>query len=223
MNKQKAIFSFDTIDEFDKHIATSVSNYESIEPLINSLAEHFVEPDDNIYDLGCSTGGTLYGLSLHGTCEGVSYVGYDISDNLLPTENIPTNMAFFKRDITDPKIKFFNTSFIMSIFTLQFIPREKRETLVQKVYHSLNPGGAFIVCEKIYMANGMYQSMFNSSHYDYKLRTYTAEEILDKQNTLRTIMRPLSDYSNIEMFRNAGFKVETFWQSLNFKGYLVIK
>lgn len=221
MSKNK--FSFDTVQEFDKHIATSVSDYPVISPLIHGLAKYFIEPDDNVYDLGCSTGLLLRELEYANQLDGVSFVGYDISDNLLPKKP-KRNMNFYKRDVTDPKIKLFNTSLVLSLFTLQFIQREKRERLVKKVYDSLNKGGAFIVCEKIYMDEGKIQDMFNFTHYDFKLKTYTAEEILKKQDTLKTIMRPLSDEENCQMFGSAGFRyIETFYQSLNFKGYLLIK
>lgn len=216
-------FDFNTIQKFDEHISLSVSHYEVLDDIIVSLASNFITPNSNVYDLGCSTGRMLRVLDNYNRVDGVSFVGYDISENLLP-KIIGDSLSFFKRDITDPTIKFYNTDLILSIFTLQFIAREKRQALVKKVYDSLNPGGAFIVTEKIYMADGRIQDHFNFAHYDFKRRTFSPDAILSKQIDLRTIMRPLNELEIAKMFKIAGFStVESFYQSLNFKGWILIK
>lgn len=51
-----------------------------------------------------------------------------------------------------------------------------------------------------------------------------ATEILNKEKTLRKIMHPLTEAENKAMLKKAGFKViDTFYQSMNFKGYICIK
>jgi tRNA (cmo5U34)-methyltransferase len=219
-NKQK--FSFDTIDNFDDHINKSVSNYDSLIDLIQKISTYFITKNSNVYDLGCSTGLLLKQLHKQNT-NNASFVGYDISDNLLK-ETSSKNLSFYLRDITDDSIKFYNTNFILLIFTLQFLQISQREKLIKKVCDNLNKGGACIVAEKIFIDDGFIEDIFTFTHYDQKLNNFSHEEILKKQIDLRSIMRPLTEEQNIEMFYDAGFsKVQSFYQSLNFKSWILIK
>ena len=214
-------FDFDTIENFDDHIDKSVSNYREITDLIKLLSTYFITDKSNVYDLGCSTGRLTKELSQENP--EASFIGYDISSNMIEDYH-SKNLSFYLRDVNDPEIKFYNTNLILSIFTLQFIELEKRVTLLKKIYDSLNRGGAFIVTEKIFLDSGFLQDVFIFTHYDQKQRTFQPKEILDKQRDLRKIMRPLTDKENIDIFKDAGFtKIETFYQSLNFKGWILVK
>lgn len=215
-------FSFDTIKDFDAHIKQSVSNYDIIFDLVQKISTYFIIPNTNVYDLGCSTGLMLKKLATS-TLVNASFTGYDISSNLLPNIHTP-EFSCYKRDITDDSLKLYNTNLILSIFTLQFIDVNKRHKLVQKIYDSLNIGGAFIVAEKVYASSSQMQEIFTFCHYDQKLEYFTEEEILHKQRDLRLIMRPLSVRENEDMFLDCGFnKIDTFYKSLSFQGWLLIK
>jgi tRNA (cmo5U34)-methyltransferase len=136
------------------------------------------------------------------------------------------NFDFFKIDITNDKWNWMinGVDMITSIFTLQFIPINKRLSILNNIYNKLNSSGALILCEKVYQEKGLYQEIFNFAHYDFKNETFTYEEILSKQKDLRKIMYPLTSEENEEYLKLAGFKkIEPFFQSLNFKGWLVIK
>jgi len=219
----KEEFSFETIKEFDNHLESSVMGYNNLNDLIMPIASYFVTPESNTYDIGCSTGRLLKELSYRHAKTTASFIGYDISDNLLP-KNEGGAVSFFNRDVTETSLTFFNTNLILSIFTLQFIEQAKRQALVRKIYNSLSPGGAFIVAEKIYLSNGKIQDIFTFSHYDLKRLSFSSKDILDKQIVLRRIMKINSDEENLNMFHQAGFRnIETFWTSLNFKAYLCIK
>ena len=216
-------FSFSTVGDFDEHIARSIPGYLDLQELLPSIAKYFVNDNENIYDLGCSTGRLLTALSTYFN-ESVSFVGYDIEANLLPSLKTAKNVSFFKRDVTDPTLKFINTGLIFSIFTLQFLPTEKRMALVEKVFESLNRGGAFIVAEKTYSTDGIFQDIFTFTNYDYKRKSFSEAEILDKQIDLRKIMRPLSETSLRNELRSVGFGyVSQFWQSLSYRAYIAIK
>lgn len=214
-------FDFKTIQNFDSHINNSVSNYGALIGLIKEISPYFITNDSITYDIGCSTGKLL--LELSSEYKNASFVGYDISDNLLP-KIFRKNINFYNRDINDQTLKFINTNLVLSVFTLQFIEIEKRYTLVKKIYDSLNKGGAFIVAEKIYIEKGIFQEIFTFSHYAQKGKSFSSEEILKKQKDLRFIMKPLSESDNEKMFKECGFKkVESFYQSLNFKAWILIK
>lgn len=211
--------------EFEQHIRKSIPNYSGLRKLIPPIAENFVFKGTNIYDLGASSGDLLYELDefFEDRME-LSFIGYDIASNLIPKEVTP-NINFYKRDVTDPSLKLFNTSLVFSLFTLQFIPLDKRVVLLQKVYNSLSKRGCFLVCEKIYSRYAITEDAFTFTNYELKNRNgFTALEILDKQQNLKTIMQPLTQAENEKMFREAGFEVvEVFFKSLNFIGFLCIK
>lgn len=215
-------FSFDTIESFDKHIALSIPNYNHIHELIDSLAVTFIKPSTNVYDLGCSTGTLIEQLAFTGKCNkivGVDYIGYDNSDNM---QRSLERAHWVNADITCATLE--NASLITSIFTLQFLSIKDRCDLVNRIYKNLNKGGAFIVCEKVYIRDGFMQDLFTFSYYDYKKKSFTEKEILDKQKDLRSIMNPFTEDQNKLMFREAGFSnIETFFSSLMFKGWVLVK
>lgn len=215
-------FSFDTIEDFDKHIELSVPNYTHLSELIRNISSYFIKSNTNVFDLGCSTGLLLKNLSLEISEQNVRYIGYEVSENMRPKTK-----AFFewvKKDITDQNLDLSNSSLILSIFTLQFLDVSKRNNLLKKIHSSLNEGGALIVAEKTYLENGFLNDVFTFSYYDYKLKSFSESEILAKQKDLRYIMRPLTESENIEMFKNAGFKkIECFFSSLLFKAWVLIK
>ena len=205
-------FDFNTIENFDDHIDKSVSNYREITDLIKLLSTYFIKDSTFVYDLGCSTGKLIKELSLDNP-------GADMIE-----EKEEENVAFLNKDITSPKLEFYNTNLILSIFTLQFLDIEDRYNLVKKVYNNLNRGGAFIITEKVFLDSGFLQDVFIFTHYDQKLKSFKPKEILSKQRDLRRIMRPLTNSENIDIFKEAGFtKIETFYQSLNFKGWILVK
>lgn len=217
-------FSFDTIKDFDKHISLSIPNYSHIHELIESMSMYFVKPGTNVYDLGCSTGKLIDAIRHQSVYKNkirdVKYIGYENSSNFA-NSNFDISMG----DITNPEeTPLENASLVMSIFTLQFLPTKERDKIIERIYKSLNPGGAFICCEKVYIRDGIMQDIFTFSYYDYKKKSFSEKEILDKQRDLRTIMTPLTDGQNEVMFRLAGFKyIETFFSSLFFRGWVMIK
>ncbi len=220
-------FAFRSIKNFDAHIRYSIRGFDTLYEVINEVAVNFVKKGTNIYDIGCSKGTLLQELYMRDitkTKADASYVGYDIEKNLLPTAGGTKNINFFERDITDPKLVFFNTDLILSIFTLQFLTRIERETIVRKAYESLNDGGAFIVAEKIIGDNGVEEAILSEATTQLKRDHFTDTELLGKQNRLRTIMNPLTDYDNELLFSTVGFEqIITIWQTLNFKCWLLIK
>ena len=214
-------------DDFNDHIARSIPNYIGMREMLPEIAENFLVENTNIYDIGTSTGDLLFQLqdtfkTEHKT---ISYVGYDVAGNLLPQDVTKSGMSFFKRDVTEESLTMFNTSLIFSLFTLQFIPLPKREKLVQKIYNSLDKRGAFIICEKVYSKYGITEDIFTFANYKIKYdKGFDAQDILKKQNDLKSIMFPLSQEENEQMFREAGFKiVEVFFKSLNFMGWVLVK
>lgn len=214
-------FSFDNIQNFDEHIEQSIPAFKHLIQGVISLASYFITKDSNVYDIGCSTGSLLKQLkAVYPNCR--KYIGFDISDNLLPESF--DNVLFINQDVTRDNVSFRNANLITSIFTLQFLPMRERAKLVEKIYNNLNIGGAFIVAEKLYCEDGQMQDMFNFCHYDHKRKSFTEKELLDKQVVLREIMKPMSENSFTEMLEDAGFrKFSKFFQMWGFRGWICVK
>jgi tRNA (cmo5U34)-methyltransferase len=212
------MFDFNSIENFDDHIDSSIPSYGVLAQTIKNLSPWFLSPSKSIVDLGCSTGKLLESIS-H---DGMKY-GVDIATNLLPESksgceylNVPIQFLEWN--------KFVQPSLVLSIFTLQFLPVEDRITVLQNVYDSLAIGGGFIWAEKIVNEYGDDQELFDFAHYDFKREHFTAEEILDKERDLRLMLRPNTTAKNLEFAHQAGFgNGVLLWKFLNFECWLFRK
>jgi len=210
-------FSFNTIKNFDSHIHNSIKGYDLLDYLILNISSFFIKGNTPVIDLGCTTGRLLNKINKKYNIE---CIGYDI----INTQFIKSKCQLIKKDITDKNFIIPKSNLIISVFTLQFIDINKRLLLLKKVYNSLNINGAFIFCEKEICNDGIIQEVFTFANYTNKKKVFSEKEILDKEYDLRKIMNSLNADQNIKLLKKSGFKkIEPFFQSLNFKGYLCRK
>jgi|WetSurSiteA1Bulk_404760.scaffolds.fasta_scaffold22415_1 tRNA (cmo5U34)-methyltransferase len=223
LNAKSEKFSFDTIQDFDKHILMSIPNYDIMFMSIMQLSNYFKNDKKIIYDIGCSTGNLLRYFQRSNDYKG-KMIGIDISRNLLPQNTREfSNIDFIEHDISKP-FTFTDACIIYSIFTLQFVDKEYRQEILDRCYDGLKPGGALFLSEKITNPTGLFQDMFTSTYYDYKRENFTEKEIWDKERDLRPMLRPLTLDENMIMLHNAGFhKIEMYYRYFNFVGLLCIK
>jgi tRNA (cmo5U34)-methyltransferase len=88
----------------------------------------------------------------------------------------------------------------------------------------LNPGGAFVFAEKTVAENARIQEMMTFTYYDYKRKSFTEKDIMDKEVTLRNMLKPNTWKEIEEMIYAAGFSsVQPFWQNFLFVGAIAIK
>lgn len=211
------MFSFDTVKNFDDHIASSIPAYDNLFDTVVNLSDFFLVPNTNFIDIGCSTGKLLETIHHDGLKTGI-----DKSRNLLPRLNSLT-VDYFSYDITE-FYGFQDCSLVTSLFTLQFIDRNLRQDLLKRIYDGLRPDGAFIWAEKVYAESGKIQEMLTSALHQHKKQFFDASEILDKDADLRRLMRPNTSAKNQQMAEEAGFtNGELIWKSLNFEAWLYIK
>jgi tRNA (cmo5U34)-methyltransferase len=214
---EKTEFSFDTIENFDLHINTSIPNYSLLQEMLVSISQYFKKSDEIIYDLGCSTGSLLRNIN-----SDVKRIGIDVSTNLLPTSN-SRNLDFKLLNIEED-LKIENACIVYSVFTLQFIKRKNRQSIINKIYDGLNDGGAFIMCEKIHQESGQMQEILSFTHYDIKQKNFSPSEILKKEQDLRGMMQLNTLEENINMLHSTLFRrITTFWQACNFVGIIAVK
>lgn len=210
-------FSFDTITNFDQHIEQSIPEYNRLAETIVEVARFFTLPDTLVIDLGCSTGKLLEAIDYSGR-----KIGIDESGNLLPAQ-ASGNTEYILGDIRE----FFQPnecSLILSIFTLQFIPRDERQNILNNIYESLIPGGAFIWAEKTLASSALFEQVNTFAYYDHKRKAFTPQQIMDKERDLRKLMWVNTSEQNLELASNAGFtQGQLMWKFLNFECYLLVK
>ena len=110
------------------------------------------------------------------------------------------------------------------MFTLQFLPVKDRADVIKKIYSGLNKGGCFIFAEKIICSDAKFQEMLTFNYYDYKADHFSADEILDKEKKLRSMLKPNTWDEIKNMLADANFKlIQPFWMDHVFVGGVAIK
>ena len=198
------------------------------------MSRYFVEDGTNVYDIGCSTGKLTQRMleANQDFCAEANYVGIEIADGFY--NDILQRQAHINEihpwasvdlrheDVRNTSLE--NASLVTSIFTLQFMSKKDRRETIQRIYDSLNEGGAFIFSEKVVCENANFQDMLTFNFYDFKRKTFDTEDIMDKERTLRSMLKPSTWTEIREMMWDAGFnEVQPFWQNHMFVGGICIK
>ena len=228
--EKAAEFSFATYaDEFESHIAQSIRGYDNLREDCVALSQYFVQKGSTVLDIGCSSGELLRMVrdKNQKRCASVKYVGLDIEEGFKDQwfAKRARNLSFKKAD-AHAHDGYNNLSVVFSLFTLQFLPERDRLPLVKKIYKGLNEGGAFVLAEKVHAKNAKIQEMLTFIYYDFKGKSFTPQEILNKERAIRDQMHPWSEYKIFEMLRAAGFvasNTQLFWRNHLFIAVLAWK
>jgi tRNA (cmo5U34)-methyltransferase len=232
---KKYDFTFAHREEgFDDHIENSIRGYGNLLDDVVGLSRYFIEDYTNVYDLGCSTGKLTQRLIEENQdhCYNVHYMGIELAEGFYDDldkryENLCgmnpwVDVEFLKQDIRDTDIC--NASLITSIFTLQFMPRRDRLEVLESIYDGLNEGGAFIFAEKTVCENSRFQDMLTFNYYDYKRKSFNTDDIMDKERTLRHMLKPNTWGEILDMLHSVGFdEIQPFWRNHMFVGAIAVK
>jgi len=223
-------FSGSVAESFDDHVSKSVPLYLEGHDLICDLSDFFIKPDSVCYEIGCSTGTLTLKLAEHNSSkQTASFVGIDIETDMIAkavskhSSSPHPNVSFVADDVTDAELQ--PADLIVCYYTIQFIRPSIRQALMNKLYKTLNWGGALLLFEKVRGADARFQDILTTLYNDYKLRRgYSSEEIVSKTRSLKGILEPFSTQGNIDMLQRAGFTdINTVQKYLCFEGFLAIK
>ena len=227
-----ADFTFAHREEgFDEHIEKSIRGYSQLIEDVVSLSRYFVEDETNVIDIGCSTGKmtkALIDYNLDHSQE-AKYIGLEIAEGFekdLEKRKKELKYYDYVQFLSDDArwYEYSNCSLVTSIFTLQFMPKADRKELLQNIYNGLNCGGAYIFAEKTVCENALVQDMITFNYYDYKRKSFDTEDIMDKERTLRHMMKPNTWREIEDMLLGVGFNVvQPFWRNHAFVGAIAIK
>ena len=221
-------FGGDVPDTFVSHIRQSVPLYEEGHELTCLISDFFVSNTSTVYEIGVSTGELLKKLALQAKAKpDARFIGMDVEKAMTAKArahcaDVP-NITILDEDAR--LYAFEPADLIVSYYTMQFIPPRDRQQLFDKIYASLNWGGAFIMFEKVRAPDARFQDMATTLYNDFKLRQgFTCEEIVMKTRSLKGILEPFSSDANVGLLRRAGFQdITTVSKYICFEGFLAIK
>lgn len=223
-------FDKEVTDVFSDMLERSIPDYETMRDLVYRVGRNFLNPLGVVADLGCSTG--LCAEPFVKANNGRNtFVLSDVSQPMLDEcrkryEN-DIRQGFVSVVCHDlrcgmPKS---NVTLALCCLTLQFIPIEYRQYILQSIYDNLQEGGALILVEKVLGNSAVLDGCFTREYLDLKREnSYTEEQISAKRKSLEGVLVPLSAEMNMSMLREAGFRrIDCFWRYLNFAAWVAVK
>jgi len=223
-------FRGNVVDKFDDHVKKSVPLYLEGHQITCDLSKFFVKDNSIIYEIGSSTGSLSIKLSESNKLKNdVHFIGLDIEKDMVDFANQCLaktkidNVSFEHADIVSKELE--KSDLIVSYYTVQFIPPAVRQQVIDKLYQSLNWGGALIMFEKVRAPDARFQDIISTIYLNYKMKQgYSEENIISKMMSLKGVLEPFSTQGNIDLLKRAGFTDITSVQKyLSFEGFLAIK
>ena len=224
-------FSFkgSTTKYFEEHITKSIPYFKESHKLISKLSTFFITDKSIVYDLGCSTGLVSRYIAETNNNKKFKIYGLDLSKEMIQDAKKKLNknnkkiIKYIYCDVLKKKLS--QSDLIVSNYLIQFIHPKKRQFVFDKVYKSLNYGGAFIFFEKTRGPDARFQDIFTQLYNDFKSENgFSEKEILNKSLSIRGFLEPFTEKENFNFLKRAGFKdYVTIFKYYSFQGFLAIK
>lgn len=220
-------FGGNTHEHFDEHVNKSVPLYGHGHQLIEQAIEFFSRPGGTIIDMGCSTGTLLERIAQKPTSRSLSLIGLDIEADMVKAARRRCahhdNISIAQGDALTADYR--DSQAVIMYYTLQFVAISQRFAILRRVADGLVEGGALFLFEKVLAPDPFTQDITAQLYQEYKvLNGFSADEIINKANSLRSIMAPVLSEKNVSDLREAGFsKIITLQKYLCFEGVLAIK
>lgn len=202
---------------FDDMISRSVPLYREIIKQQARLASKFYIRDTEIYDLGCSTGNFASALIQEMKGREFSLTAIDSSSPMI--ELFRKRISAFGgadhvravlSDIMD--VQLHSASVIVANLTIQFIPPDKREELISRIYESLVPGGILLLTEKTVNPDRKLADLQQEFYYCLKEENgYSQIEITRKREALENVLIPETVEAHAARLQSAGFSAIEIW------------
>jgi len=215
---------------FPDMIQRSVPGYSNIISMIGMLAERFVQPDSNVYDLGCSLGAATLSMRRNIKVPGCEIIAVDNSPAMvercrrhIDAFRADTPVNVIESEILDIELK--NASMVVLNFTLQFLEPADRQRLLNQVYQGMRPGAALVLSEKFSFEDKDVGELLFNMHHDFKRANgYSELEISQKRSMLENVMLTDSVETHKARLHQAGFQhTEVWFQCFNFGSLIALK
>lgn len=223
-NKYEWEFNSKIVDVFDEHIKNSIPYYKDLQDDITRIAPYFIQSDSIIVDIGTSTGSLVNKIKSISNNRNSKFYGIDIQPEMIEKaiSICDNNIEFLCMDALN--FDYTNASVVTSMLSFQFMSVINRQKLINQIFEQMNNSGALFMVEKVKTEILDIHDIYNDIYYDFKMLNFTPKEILEKNGSLRGVMKPLTSKQNINMLRKAGFKkIDIFFKFNNFVGIIAIK
>ena len=212
-------FNFETVEDFDRHIALSIPNYDGLLTIVKAVFLEFMEPNGTCTDIGCSTGRVLTELQ---RLVPAKYTGVDVIEMLRfpPSLLEKKYFEFHLSDCVEYLSNLESQDVVISMFTLQFLPNKKRKEAFNNLRRLVSNGTTLILAEKVFSNNVRVNSVLNREHIRQKRGNFTDTEILDKDYELAGSMFCKTSKEINHELASIG-NAEQIWQSYNFRAWVV--
>jgi len=219
---------------FPDMLKRSIPGYAASIEAIGSLAARYVKAGTNCYDLGCSLGAATLAMLQGIRGSSCRIIAVDNAPAMIDrcTEAVLQNMSHNRKsttvsfelaDIRDVDIR--NASMVVMNYTLQFIPPDARQALMQKIYAGLVPGGILVLSEKVIDEDPQMEDLLVDLHHEHKRRNdYSELEISRKRAALEDVLIPETVAQHRARLESAGFANIAVWlRYFNFVSIIAIK
>ena len=215
---------------FDDMLCRSVPCYQQVNDMTARILARFLDPGDQVYDFGCSTGASLLELARKTEHLDLFFTGYDNSEAMIKKATLKAEMyskqqriKFEPQDITALSLE--NAGAIIMQYTFQFIRPPQRQDFLREINGFLRSGGVLVLSEKTISQDTMLNRSFIDLYLDFKReRGYSEIEISRKREALENVLVPFSIEENRQLLEKSGFShIETFFQWFNFTSFIAVK
>ncbi len=225
------VFDAKVVEVFPDMINRSVPGYQSILQGIGQWAQRLVQPHSRVYDLGCSLGAATFSMRQQlSDRDGIEMIAIDNSPAMV--ERCQLHLDGYRsavpvqvrcEDIRDSDIH--NASLVVMNFTLQFVPTEQRQSLLERIYAGLKPGGALILSEKFRAEQPHMDQLLVELHHQFKRANgYSELEIAQKRAAIENVMRIDTLSTHQQRLQAIGFEQSQVWfQCYNFASLIALK
>lgn len=225
-------FTFDerVAEVFPDMLQRSIPGYSNIISAIGMLAERFVKPNSNIYDLGCSLGAATLSARRNINQEGCNIIAVDNSPAMVERCKLHVNayrsdtpVDVIEADIRNVDID--NASMVILNFTLQFLSPDDRYALLKKIYAGLKPGGILVLSEKYTFEDDTMNELLIDLHHTFKRANgYSELEVSQKRSAIENVLIPDSVPQHKKRLTDIGFSSAELWfQCFNFGSMVAVK
>lgn len=227
-----APFEFDdkVVQVFDDMISRSVPLYRESLCRQSELAAHYYKEHTILYDLGCSNGNFGLQFMQRMADKPFKMVGIDNSQPMLDQylsrlegQPFTDQVELCCQSIEDYPFK--SASVIVINLTLQFLSLDVRDTLIQRLYDALLPGGILLLTEKVVHQDQELSQLQQDWYYRFKKENgYSQLEISQKRDALENVLIPETIEQHQTRLRNSGFsQIDVWLKWFNFSSLICIK
>ena len=229
---ETGLFTFDdnVARVFPDMIKRSVPGYPTIVSMTGLLAGRYATAGSTVYDLGCSLGASTLAMRQNINQQDCGIVAIDNSasmlercQNIIDTDTHDTPVTLTCADLQDVSIE--DASVVVLNFTLQFIPRELRDSVISGIYQGLRPGGIMVLSEKVTFEDPHLDELNIDLHHQFKRANgYSDLEIAQKRSALEDVLIPETLNRHRQRIADAGFSSCDVWfQCFNFASLIALK